>query len=72
MPSASDNYDFLPKPKPINPVVAGFFMGREIPQVNEPISDNGNKDLDENPYLTVLCLVRLIFFYYSVCIFNQQ
>ena len=29
MPSASDNYDFLPKPKPINPVVAGSFMGRE-------------------------------------------
>jgi len=54
MPSASDNYDFLPKPKPINPVVAGSFMGREIPLVNEPISENGNKDLDENPYLTVL------------------
>ena len=54
MPSASDNYDFLPKPKPINPVVAGSFMGREIPQVNEPISEDDNKDLDENPYLTVL------------------
>jgi len=61
MPSALDNNDFLPKPKPINPLVAGSFMGREISQVNEPISDNGNKDLDENPYLTVLCLVRLFF-----------